>query len=315
MRVALCIFLLAAASSAVCQPNPGRGPHTVETLTLNLSDGQLAYDDQGEGPLVVMLPGLGDLRQTYRFLAPALAASGYRVVTVDLRGHGESSVGWQEYTTAAVARDVLALVDHLDAGPAMVVGNSFSAGVAVWAATERPEAVAGIAMIGPFVRDHGKPSLFMRTAMAVLFNGPWKVRSWTWFHGTLFTHEHPADYETYRAALGANLRERGRFAAVKAMMNRSDAEVEARLSQVDVPTLIIMGSADPDYPDPEAEARWIAAQMNGTVEMIDKAGHYPQAEMPTETAHRNRPNTAGFHGRPLNDQRSRDGKKARTQSH
>jgi hypothetical protein len=37
---------------------------------LVLAEGTLAYDDQGAGPLVVMVPGLGDLRQEYRFLTP-----------------------------------------------------------------------------------------------------------------------------------------------------------------------------------------------------------------------------------------------------
>ncbi|MFO7549180.1 MAG: hypothetical protein R6X29_09975, partial [Acidimicrobiia bacterium] len=52
---------------------------------------RLAHDDSGgDGPLVVLLPGAGDLRSEHRFLAPPLVAAGYRVVTADLPGHGES---------------------------------------------------------------------------------------------------------------------------------------------------------------------------------------------------------------------------------
>lgn len=257
---------------------------TPQTHLLEVPHGTLSYDDQGEGPLIVMLPGLGDLRQTYRFLAPEMAAAGYRVVTMDLRGHGESSVPWPEYTTRSVAGDVIALLAHLDAGPAIVVGNSFSAGVAVWLSTEHPDLVDSMIMIGPFVRDHGKPSLMIRTTMAVLFNGPWRVRGWGMFHGTLFTHQTPTDYPDYRRALVANLSEPGLFDAVKAMIDRSDAEIDARLSKVQLPTLIIMGSADPDFKDPVAEAEAIATATRGQTAIIDKAGHYPQAEMPAETA-------------------------------
>ncbi|MGB2839556.1 MAG: alpha/beta hydrolase, partial [Actinomycetes bacterium] len=42
----------------------------------------VAYDVQGEGPLVVAVPGMGDLRTTYRFLAPTLVAAGFRVATL-----------------------------------------------------------------------------------------------------------------------------------------------------------------------------------------------------------------------------------------
>lgn len=250
---------------------------------LTLPDGTLAYDIQGSGPLLVLLPGLGDLRQSYRFLTPMLVEAGYQVVSMDLRGHGDSSAVWPDYHTASVAADVLALLAHLDAGPALLVCNSFSAGVAVWAATEKPAAISGIAMIGPFVRDHHL-SLLLHGTLAVLFNGPWRVNAWGWFHGSLFPTAKPVDHAAYQARLKASLREPGRFEAVKAMLARSDAEVATRLPAITVPVLIIMGSKDPDYPDPEAEARWIAGQTQGRVALIPDAGHYPQAEMPEPTA-------------------------------
>ncbi|MCH8552305.1 MAG: alpha/beta hydrolase [Natronospirillum sp.] len=285
--IIMTLLALAGLSLTACQslPEPDLEATTMpDTQTLKTDQGTLAYDLQGEGPLVIMLPGLGDLRQSYRFMAPELAAAGYTAVTMDLRGHGETSVPWDSYSTESVSRDLLALIDHVDRGPAVVVGNSFSAGVAVWAATENPDAVHSIVMIGPFVRDH-EISLIQRVGMTVLFNGPWKIRSWLWFHNTLFTDEKPEDHDHYRARLRANLSEPYRFDAVKGMIDRSDAEVEARLAQVSQPTLIIMGTLDPDYTDPEEEAEWIAAQLNGEIALIEDAGHYPQAEKPEDTLH------------------------------
>ncbi|GGX54457.1 alpha/beta fold hydrolase [Saccharospirillum salsuginis] len=259
---------------------------TEEDITVNrltTTQGTIAYELQGSGPLVLLLPGLGDLRQSYRFLAPKLAEAGYRVASVDLPGHGDSGTDWPDYQTATVAEGMLALLDELGAESATVVGNSFSAGVATWMATERPERVNRIVMIGPFVRDYGKPPLMMRMTMGVLFNGPWKVRSWAWYHSTLFTGATPADYEAYQRDLKANLSEPGRFQAVKAMIDRNDAAVERRLDQVKQPSLVIMGSKDPDYDDAKAEAEWISQRLNGEMAMIDGAGHYPQAERPEET--------------------------------
>jgi pimeloyl-ACP methyl ester carboxylesterase len=54
---------------------------------------------------VVLSPGIGDRRQVYRFLAPDLAQAGYRVASVDLRGHGDSSLGWPSITRTDVAGD------------------------------------------------------------------------------------------------------------------------------------------------------------------------------------------------------------------
>jgi len=101
------------------------------TEFLEVAGGRIAYDVTGEGPLVVLSHGIGDRRQAYRFLAPRLAQAGYRVASADLRGHGESSMGWKSVTgTEAISRtdvagDLLALIRHLG-GPAVIVGHSIS---------------------------------------------------------------------------------------------------------------------------------------------------------------------------------------------
>ena len=102
----------------------------MQTLYFIRDEGTLAYSDYGGvGPLVLMLPGMGALRSEYRYLAPQLSAAGFRAVTVDLRGHGESSVPWKTYDVPSVGNDILALIEHLNAGPAHVIATSFSAAV------------------------------------------------------------------------------------------------------------------------------------------------------------------------------------------
>jgi alpha-beta hydrolase superfamily lysophospholipase len=64
----------------------------------DIKGGRIAYDVTGQGPLAVLSHGIGDHRQVYRFLAPRLAQAGYRVAAADLRGHGESSMGWKSVT-------------------------------------------------------------------------------------------------------------------------------------------------------------------------------------------------------------------------
>ena len=104
----------------------------------------------------------------------------------------------------------------------------------------------------------------------------------------------PADFDAYRAALRANLAEPGRFEAVQAMLRRSDAEIEARLPPVQAPSLVLMGTKDPDFPDPAAEARWVAEQLRGEARMIEGAGHYPQTEVPEGSDELQRDGDASF---------------------
>ena len=109
--------------------------HAPSTWTAR--EGRIAYDVTGSGPLVVAVPGMGDLRSSYRHLAPALVAAGFRVATMDLRGHGDSDTTFAAYDDPAAASDVIALIEHLG-GPALVIGNSMGAAAAVIAAAENP---------------------------------------------------------------------------------------------------------------------------------------------------------------------------------
>jgi pimeloyl-ACP methyl ester carboxylesterase len=137
------------------------------TQFFDVADGKLAYDSSGSGPLVIAIPGMGDLRRGYRFLTPQLVAAGYRVVSLDVRGHGESSIQWPDYSVASIGQDILALVRAVDAGPALLIGNSMAAGAAIWASVEAPELVKAMVLLGPAVR--GEVSSTFRLLLAALF--------------------------------------------------------------------------------------------------------------------------------------------------
>lgn len=100
--------------------------------------GRIAVESSGAGPLVLCVPGMGESRASFRHLVPGLVQAGYRVAVMDLRGHGDSSAGFDAYDDPAAAGDVLAVIDALGGGPAAVVGNSMGAAAAVLAAAARP---------------------------------------------------------------------------------------------------------------------------------------------------------------------------------
>jgi pimeloyl-ACP methyl ester carboxylesterase len=248
------------------------------TQFLTRPDGRIAYDVAGDGPLVVLVPGMGDLRATYRFLAPAFRDAGYRVATTDLRGHGDSDTTFSSYGDAETASDVLALVEELG-GPAVVVGNSMGAGAAVYAAAERPDLVNGLVLVGPFVRDTASTlqKLLVRVAMA----RPWAGLMWRMYLPKLYAGRVPTDQDAYLASVAAAMKRPGRTAAFARLVAQLDHDVaEARLDEVRAPALVVMGELDPDFPDPKAEADWIAGRLSGRVTMVPEAGHYPQSQRP-----------------------------------
>ncbi|MCW5831642.1 MAG: alpha/beta hydrolase [Labilithrix sp.] len=242
-------------------------------------DRAVAVETQGSsGPWIVCVPGLGDVRGEYRFLAPQLVETGHRVALMDLRGHGESDVGFAEYTPAAVGADVVALLETLD-GPAIVVGTSMTAASAVWAAAEAEERVAGLVLCGPFVRDVPQNPL-LPLLLSVMFAWPWGAAAWASYYRTLYPTRRPDDLDAYVAHLKRSVGEPGRMAALRAMMRASKAECEARIDEVRAPSLVVMGTRDPDFKDPAAEASLVAERLRGTTLLVEGAGHYPHAEMP-----------------------------------
>jgi len=251
------------------------------TRYLTRPEGRIGYEFQGAGPLVVLVPGMGDLRATYRFLAPALRAAGYRVASTDLRGHGDSDTTFSSYGDVETTGDVLALIDELG-GPAIVIGNSMGAGCAVLAAAQRPDLVRGIVLVGPFVRN-GEVGAVQRVLLRVAMAPLWAAASWKMYMPKLYAGRRPVDFDEYRSRVAASLHRPGYAKAFSRTTRTDHAPAEARLADVTTPTLVVMGELDPDFPDPGAEARWVGDALHGDVVMVPDAGHYPQSQQPEVT--------------------------------
>ena len=114
---------------------------------------RLAYDDRGSGePTIVFVHGWTCDRS---FFAPQAEhfASRHRVVSVDLRGHGESDKPDEPYPIGAYADDIAYLIDQLGLGKVVAVGHSMGGLTVLQLAASHPHSVAAIVMVepGPFV--------------------------------------------------------------------------------------------------------------------------------------------------------------------
>ncbi|HEX6342541.1 alpha/beta hydrolase [Umezawaea sp.] len=264
------------------------------TEFLEHDGGRLAYDVVGEGPLVVLAHGMGDNRAVYREVAALLADAGYRVATVDQRGHGESSADWASYTRTDSAGDLLAVVRHLG-GPAVLVGHSFTGGSVTIAAAQEPGSVTAVVEIAPFTRAQkvavgGLLSNARYRKGMLLLMGAGVFRSvglWKRYLDHAYPGAKPAGFAGHLAALDADLRRPGRMAVLGRMAMSAPTDAGARLGDVRCPVLVLEGSLDPDWVDPRAEGEGVVAEMPsglGRVEVVEGAGHYPHAQFPDRVA-------------------------------
>jgi pimeloyl-ACP methyl ester carboxylesterase len=264
------------------------------TEFLTIDGGTLAYELSGTtGPLLVLAHGMGDSREAYRFLTPLLVEAGYRVATVDLRGHGESSVGWTGHTRTDIAGDLISLVEHLG-GPAVLVGHSISGGAATIAAAKAPELITALVELAPFTRQQSSSIGDMRNAsyrrgliylLGMTLLG--SRRQWQKYLDVAYPGVKPVDYDARSQQIAGMLAEPGRMKALQAMANTRPVDAGEALRDVRCPVLVVQGSADCDWVDPQHEGDAIVADLPfglGHLEMIEGAGHYPHAQYPAQVA-------------------------------
>jgi pimeloyl-ACP methyl ester carboxylesterase len=245
---------------------------------LQRGEGSIAFESHGTGPLVVCVPGMGDLRSSFRLIVPSLSAAGYRVVVTDLRGHGDSDATFSSYGDDETALDLVALIEHLGE-PAVIVGNSMGAGSAVIAAAGHPELVRGLVLLAAFVRNP-PTNVALSALFRVLTASLWVAAVWKSYLPSLYRGRKPADFGAYLSDVNAAMKRPGYARAFSLTTKTSHASAETAVSKLAIPTLIAMGTLDPDFKDPAAEAQWIAAKTGGEALMLEDCGHYPQSQQP-----------------------------------
>lgn len=151
------VLSLLLGTAIGCAPEPA-GPPVDDvappraasiTGTVLAADGvPIVYETRGAGETaVVFIHCWACNRGFWRHQVEPLAEAGYRIVTLDLPGHGESGAERAEWSIAGLAADVQRVVDELDLERVVLVGHSMGGPVSLAAARRIPGRVAGIACV------------------------------------------------------------------------------------------------------------------------------------------------------------------------
>ena len=103
--------------------------------------------DRGDGPVVVLLHGLGNNHKSWSFVLKHLGSS-VRVVVPDLLGFGDAPKPNIEYSPADHAKAVIATLDSLSVKNTLIAGHSMGCIVAVEVAAQRPDLVSQLVLAG-----------------------------------------------------------------------------------------------------------------------------------------------------------------------
>jgi pimeloyl-ACP methyl ester carboxylesterase len=238
----------------------------------------VAWREAGSGPPVLFLAGLGLTRTGFD---PQLAALGsrYRCVAWDMPGYGASPLPAQGISFPLLADAAAGLIEALGEKHAHLAGLSLGAQVALHTALRHPARVRSLALLDSspaFGLDGTDPEAWKRLRLAALDAG-----------------ETPASIaEAVLRSVMATGVDDGAVAAAVASMQRISAaglraaieclpshDVRARLGEIAVPTLVLVGEHDQETPLSYAEA--LAAGIQGArLQIIPGAGHVSNLEAP-----------------------------------
>ena len=141
---------------------------------------RLHYVEQGTGPLVLMLHGFPDFWRSWRHQIPAIAAAGYRVIALDLRGYhlSDRPDGVAAYQLDTLTADVVALIDQLGEAPPVVIGHDWGGVIAWQFAMHHSESLRSLIVLNAphptaFYRELKRlSSQWLRSWYALLFQLP-----------------------------------------------------------------------------------------------------------------------------------------------
>ncbi len=255
MRLLQLFGILLAALAALS----GAAAAEIERGHVRVDDVDLYYEDRGTGtPLLLLHGGFGHTG-SWQHQAAAFAAAGYRVVAVDSRGQGRSTLGESTLGYTRMADDVLGLMDHLGLERAHLVGWSDGGNIGLDIAMRHPERLLKLVAFGANYRVDG--------VRADVGENP---------RFAAYVAQAERDY----AALSPQPERWNELVTrISAMWAREPNHADAALRAVTVPVLVLHGETEEAIVDKHAEA--LAGLIPGArFVILPDTGHFAMWEQP-----------------------------------
>lgn len=242
----------------------------------------LRYSDWGDGEPVVFIHEAASSGRAWQYQMRSLPAHGYRVITYDLRGHGDSTPG-PRYRVRDHAADLEALLSSLAASPAHLVGQGAGASIAVALTRQRPDMVRTLTLVGyasqvlpyrrlPRVGTHAE--IAMERGLARVIGRDAMARR-------LASYQYDAARNPDRHDLIANDAARADQTAIGRTRTAAAASRPLRLDDLHVPVLVAIGGRDPTAPRDAARiagpASLVVISGAGPFAALDSPHHFNDA--------------------------------------
>ena len=234
------------------------------------------YEEHGQGEALLLVHGLGSSTRDWEYQIPHLART-HRVLSLDLRGHGQSSKPRQRYSIAGFAADVAALIEHLQLPPVHLVGISMGGMVGFQLGVERPELLRSLTIVNsaPEVKVRSAADLWQLAkrwslsrllSMQAIGKGLGRI---------LFPHPQQAELRAKIEQRWPQNDKRAYLASLDAIIGWG---VRERLAAITCPTLVV--TADRDYTPVALKEAYVNELPDARLVVIERSRHATPMDQP-----------------------------------
>lgn len=243
---------------------------------------EMAFEDAGSGPSVVLLHGFALNRQMWRKQVGPLVGSGFRVITPDLRGFGESGAPVGSYTMSDFADDTIGLLDYLGVGRAVVCGMSLGGYILFELLSRYPARLAGACFVVSQARGDSCLEGGRRVDAAQLLENGRTRLAMDGLAPLYFAPENlegqPALLSEVRHWLAANS---PAVLAEVLMGMRVREDYTQKITSFTLPTLVV-GAASDQIVSPEQSKNLANSLPHCVCQILPNSGHLVNMERPAE---------------------------------
>ena len=241
------------------------------------SDGwKIRYIDVGNGEPVVLIHGLGESIESWKFQIPELSKY-FRIIALDLRGFGKSEIPDRINGIKDFVSDVKNLIDHLNIRKANLIGFSMGGVICLAFYEKHPEYVRSMVLADTI--SHLPPTLLKKTLETRLKilkeSGMEKISEY--IANISFHSKNPELTEFFKDMIRKNNKDY--YTEVTVVILNSD--YRHVLPKVKVPTLVLVGEYDVTTP-PRLTEYLINKIPISTLRVIDNSAHLTKMENPHE---------------------------------
>jgi len=257
----------------------------VSTRLVDIGEYSIQVHEQGQGPTLVFAHSLTFDSAMWQSVADELSDR-FRVIRIDLPGHGGSGTPGEIFNLEDVADDIDKVLAALGIEGAVWAGHSMGGMVGMRVAIRHPGRLRAMALLNTSAEAEAESARDMYHYVNESSRGKPSDKATVEFVLSLmfsatFLEKHPEQVEPYRRLLFEPPDAEGTYRAARAVIWRES--VLEQLQSIDMPTLVITGNGDTAVP--ASFSRSIAGAIPGSrVVELDDCGHLSPQERPVEVA-------------------------------